>query len=177
MEYLDAPTEGDSKPAATSSEAARTWVSPGVSVRKRWLTGIGVLIAAAVFFWIALSEGASMLVSTAIGAVFIGCFIWYLKSVAPTPFTIRLDERGVSRIEQDGEAQTAAWGGIAKIKEEVFKNGTSVSLTLYKRVGERGLHRSWVAYRDDLPDFDVLADALRAGLPDGTPWIRERVHE
>ena len=74
-------------------------------------------------------------------------------------------------------SRVAGWDGIAKIKEEVFKNGTSVSLTLYKRVGERGLHRSWVAYRDDLPEFDGLAEALRAGLPEGTPWIRERVHE
>jgi hypothetical protein len=59
----------------------------------------------------------------------------------------------------------------------VFKNGTSVSLTMYKRVGERGLHRAWVAYRDDVPRFDALGEALRAGLPAETPWFRETVHE
>jgi hypothetical protein len=177
MEYVDTPIASDPNPAANSSDPGRSWVSPGVSLRKRWLTGIGVALAAAIFFWIALADGQSMLVSTVIGFVFIGCFVWYLKSVAPAPFTIRLDVHGVSRIEQNGEAQTTGWDGIAKIKEEVFKNGTSVSLTLYKRVGERGLHRNWVVYRDDLPDFDALAAALRAGLPEGIPWIRERVHE
>ena len=177
MEHVHTPIDGDAFPPASGADSAHTWVSPGVSVRKRWLTGIGVAIAAVIFFWIALSEGASMLVSTVIGVVFIGCFVWYLQSVAPAPFTIRLDDRGVSRTEASGEVQSAGWDGIAKIKEEVFKNGTSVSLTLYKRVGERGLHRSWVAYRDDLPDFDGLAEALRAGLPEDTPWIRERVHE
>ena len=177
MEHVDTPIEGGTPPGGEGPVPARSWVSPGVSVRKRWLTGVGVALAAAIFFWIALSEGVSMLISTVIGVVFIGCFVWYLISVAPTPFTIHLDEHGVSRIEQSGEDQTTTWDGVAKIKEEVFKNGTSVSLALYKRVGERGLHRSWVAYRDDLPDFDELAEALRAGLPAGTPWIRERVHE
>ncbi len=175
MEHVESPSTGEA--IAGSEIPVREWISPGVSIRKRWLTGAGVAAAAVVFFWIALSEGASMLVSTIIGVIFIGCFVWYLVLVAPKPFTIRLNEQGVARIEQNGEAQVVGWGSIAKIKEEVFKNGTSVSVTLYKRVGERGLHRSWVAYRDDLPAFDALAAALRAGLPENTPWIRERVHE
>lgn len=175
MEHVETPATGGA-PLAGQSQAVE-WISPGVSVRKRWMTGIGVAGAAVLFFWIALAEGASMFVSTLIGVVFIGCFVWYLASVAPAPFTIRLDDQGVSRVENNGDTQAATWDGIAKIKEEVFKNGTSVSLTLYKRVGERGLHRSWVAYRDDLPRFDALVEALRTGLPESTPWIRERVHE
>lgn len=156
---------------------AHEWRSPGVSVRKRWLTAIGVALAALVFFAIALSEGASMLVSTIIGVVFIGCFVWYLRIVAPTPFTIRLDAAGITRTERDGEPLAIAWPGVAKVKEEVFKNGTSVSLTVYKRVGERGLHRAWVCYRDDVPRFDELVAALRAALPADRPWLRERLHE
>lgn len=162
---------------ATISQPPSTWVSPGVSVRKRWLTGIGVALAAAVFFAIALHEGGSIVVSTVIGVVFIGCFVWYLRVVAPVPFALTLDDAGVTRTEGAGEPVMIAWDGIAKIKEEVFKKGTSVSVTVYKRVGERGLHRSWVAYRDDLPDFDGLVAALRAHLPESAPWIRERVHE
>ena len=65
---------------ALGKQDAREWVCPGVSVRKRWLTGIGVAMASAVFFFIALWEGASMLVSTLIGIVFIGGFIGYLRS-------------------------------------------------------------------------------------------------
>lgn len=162
---------------ATISQQLAIWVSPGVSVRKRWLTGAGVALAAAVFFLIALKEGGSMLVSTLIGVVFIGCFVWYLRVVAPTPFTVTLDADGVTRAEKDGEPALIAWGSVAKIKEEVFKNGTSVSVTVYKRVGERGLHRAWVAYRDDLPNFDGLIHALHDHLPEGAPWIRETVHE
>jgi hypothetical protein len=173
------PAQGSTADAAVDAEAVREWVSPGVSVRKRWLTGVGVALAALVFFTIALTQGASMLVSTAIGVVFIGCFVWYLRIVAPEPFTIRLDSEGVRRVGRGAEAEesTISWDRVAKVKEELFKNGTSVSITVYKRVGERGLHRAWVAYRDDLPRFDELVEAMRARLPQGTPWIRETVHE
>jgi hypothetical protein len=176
--------EGIEVPRATEQTTggfmeACEWVSPGVSVRKRWLTGACVALAAVIFFVIALTQGASMLVSTLIGVVFIGCFVWYLRIVAPEPFTIRLDDQGVTRVDKakGGEAVTIAWDAIAKVKEEQFKNGTSVSLTVYKRVGERGLHRAWVVYRDDLPRFDELAATLRAALPEGSPWIRETVHD
>lgn len=158
-------------------EDASTWVSPGVSVRKRWLTGIGVALAAAVFLLIARDEGASALVSTLIGVVFIGCFVWYLRIVAPTPFTLTLNSVNLTRTDWGAEPVAIAWQNIAKVKEEVFKNGTSVSITVYKRVGEKGLHRAWVVYRDDIPRFDAFAAAVRSALPEETPWIRERVHE
>lgn len=153
------------------------WISPGVSVRKRWLTGVGVALAAAVFFVIAVHEGASGLVGTVIGIVFIGCFVWYLTIVAPTPFTLTVSGDGITRTERGGEPMIINWGNVAKIKEEYFKSGTSVSITVYKRVGERGLHRAWVVYRDDIPRYDAFVGAVRAALPDGAPWLREQVHE
>lgn len=171
------PTSSEAPSAESSSVHAQVWSSPGVSVRKRWLTGCGVALAAALFFWVALAEGASMLVSTVIGVIFIGCFIWYLAIVAPTPFTVTLDAHGVTRAEAGAEAATIPWAGVAKVKEETFKNGTSVSLTVYKRVGDRGLHRAWVVYRDDISRFDSLVTALQAGLPEATPWLRETVHD
>ncbi len=168
-------------PAPTSPPPAREgvqeWVSPGVSVRKRWLTGIGVALAAAVFLLIARSEGTPALVSTIIGIVFIGCFVWYLRIVAPTPFTLTLDSMNLTKADSGAEPVVIAWQNVAKVKEEVFKNGTSVSVTVYKRVGAKGLHRAWVVYRDDIPRFDAFVDAARAALPEETPWIRERVHE
>ncbi len=156
---------------------AREWISPGVSVRKRWLTGIGVAIASMLFFFIALSEGASMLVSTLIGIVFIGGFVGYLKVVAPTPFTIRLDAEGISRAERGGEAEVIAWNRVAKIKEEVFPNDKPVSIAVFKRVGEKGLHRAWVVYGDDIPRFTEFIAALHDALPADVPWFTDTVHE
>src|SRR5262249_51600647 len=133
--------------------------------------------ATVVFFLIALREGASMVVSTIIGVIFIGCFVWYLLSVAPTPFRITVDGEGLTRTDRGTEPVVIAWTAIAKVKEEYFKNGTSVSITVYKRVGERGLHRAWVVYRDDLPGFDRLVSAMRARVPQDRPWNRDKVHD
>jgi hypothetical protein len=160
-----------------SMQTVHEWVSPGVSLRKRWLTGIGVLLASVLFFFIALSEGVTMLVSTLIGIIFIGGFIGYLRVVAPASFTIRLDEAGISRSDRGGEPVTIAWANVAKIREEVFPNGKPVSIAVFKRVGERGLHRSWVVYGDDIPHFAEFIATLHAGLPESTPWLRETVHE
>lgn len=162
-------------PASTS--ASRQWVSPGISPRKRLLTGLGVLLASVIFFTIALSEGASMLVSTLIGIVFIGGFVGYLRVIAPTPFTISLDDAGITRQEHGAEPLNIPWEQVAKIKQEMFPNGKPVSIAVFKRVGERGLHRAWVLYGDDVPDFAGLIAAVRAALPEDVPWLAETVHE
>jgi hypothetical protein len=156
---------------------ALEWASPGVSLRKRILTGVGIALVAALFLFITWYENASMLVSTLIGLAFIGCFIWYLRIVAPAPYALRLDSAGLTRTERNAEPQTIPWTGIARIKEEVFKNGTSVSFALYKRVGERNVARSFVIYRDDIPRFDAFLAAVRAHLPDSVEWRRETVHD
>lgn len=171
------PTEEATSRPDDQPAGAREWASPGVSVRKRWLTGVGVALVAALFMFIALHEGASMLVSTIIGVVFIGCFVWYLRIVAPIPYTLRVDGQGITRAERGGEPVTVPWTGIARIKEEVFKSGTSVSFSLYKRVGERGVARTFVIYRDDIPRFDAFLAAVREVVPAGTVWAREQVHE
>lgn len=177
MEHID-HTGATAEAAPLSSAAdAQQWASPGVTVRKRWLTGIGVALAATVFILIAFAEGAPALVSTIIGVVFIGCFVWYLRIVAPTPFALTLDSVHLTKADRGAEPVVIAWKNVAKVKEEVFKNGTSVSITVYKRVGEKGLHRAWVVYRDDIPRFDAFVEAVRAALPEATPWICERVHE
>ena len=162
---------------AGNADNAREWVCPGVSVRKRWITGIGVILASALFFFIARVEGGTMLVSTLIGVIFIAGFIGYLRVVAPKAFTIRLDAEGVTRTARGQEPLTISWDKVAKIKEEDFPNGKPVSIAVFKRVGERGLHRAWVVYGDDIPHFADFIAALHAGLPESTPWLRETVHE
>jgi hypothetical protein len=172
-ERSQATPQGGPRAPVTSQE----WASPGVSLRKRILTGVGVALVAALFILIALYEQTSMLVSTIIGAIFILGFIGYLRVVAPTPFTLRLDDSGVTRTDKGAAPQLIPWGSVVKVKEELFKNGVSVSVTLYKRVGERGLHRAWVVYRDDIPDFDGFVQTLSSALPESAPWLRETVHE
>lgn len=181
MEDLD---ESSAPQPATSITSAgprgpvvtREWVSPGVSLRKRIMTGLGVALVAVLFVVIALYEQTSMLVSTIIGAIFILGFVGYLRVVAPTPYTLRLDNSGVTRADRGADTQLIPWGAVVKVKEEFFKNGVSVSVTLYKRVGERGLHRAWVVYRDDIPDFDGFVQALSAALSESAVWLREAVH-
>jgi hypothetical protein len=168
----DAPAVG---PRVTVT--VREWVSPGVSLRKRILTGLGVALVVVVFIAIALYEQTSMLVSVIIGTVFILGFIGYLRVVAPKPFALRLDQSGVTRTDTGADPLTIAWGFIAKVREEQFKNGTSVSLAVYKRVGARGLHRAWVVYRDDIPDFDGFLHILHEALPTSAQWVQETVHE
>lgn len=191
MEDLDEPMRQTAPDTTTATDAAATveevgprapvtpreWVSPGVSARKRILTGFGVALVAILFFFIAIHEGASALVSTIIGVIFIGGFVGYLRIVAPTPFTLRLDERGVTRTDRGAEPQLITWGAVARVKEEVFKSGVAVSVTVYKRVGAKGLHRAWVVYRDDIPQFDAFVEAFSAALPLDRPWTRETVHE
>ena len=182
MEHLERITTKSDAAAGDAAGAidathAREWVCPGVSVRKRWITAVGVVLASALFFFIALKEGATMLVSTLIGIVFIGGFIGYLRVVAPQAFTITVDEEGVTRTNRGQESALITWANIAKIKEEDFPNGKPVSIAVFKRVGERGLHRAWVVYGDDIPRFSDFIAALRAGVPESTPWLRETVHE
>lgn len=177
MDTIDLTGAASQAAPAVPATYAQQWEGPGVSVRKRWLTGFGVAVAAIVFIGIAFYEGASALVSTIIGLVFIGCFVWYLRIVAPTPFTLTVDPVNLTKADRGAEPVVIAWKNVAKVKEEVFKNGTSVSITVYKRVGEKGLHRAWVVYRDDMPRFDAFVQAVQESLPEGTPWIRERVHE
>lgn len=160
-----------------TSVAARQWASPGVSRRKRWLTGIGVALAAVIFLAIGITQGTRMLVSTLLGIVFIGGFIGYLRVVAPTPYVITLDGEALTRSDAGAEPVRIPWASIAKIKEERFPHGTPVSIAVFKRVGEHGLHRAWVAYGDDLPDFDGLVAALQSALPEDVPWLVETVHD
>jgi len=143
----------------------------------RRLTGLGVALVALLFFVIGASEGWSAWVSTVIGVVFIGGFVGYLRVVAPTPFTLHLGPDGIIRTERGGEPVTIPWTGIVRIKQEVFRSGISVSVTVYKRVGERGVHRAFVVYRDDVPQFDELVSALQTALPTSASWTRETIHE
>ncbi|HEY7832835.1 MAG TPA: hypothetical protein VIG30_04630 [Ktedonobacterales bacterium] len=167
----------ETSPAATGDPTTREWVCPGVRPGRRLLTGAGVVFAVAVFALVAIWQGATGWVSTLIGIIFIGGFVGYLWIMAPTPFILRLNASGIMRTERGGEPNVIPWDRVAKIKEERFKSGRSVSVAVFKRVGERGLHRAYVVYGDDISDYDGFRAALRAGVPEDRPWLVETVHE
>jgi hypothetical protein len=162
---------------SSAGKENRSWRSPGVSPRKRVLTTLFVAAAILLFFWIARAEGATMLVSSILGVIFIGGFVWYLVAVAPKPFAITLDGEQITRQDAGAEPVVVPWTSVARVKEELFPNGKTCSVAVYKRVGETGVARAWVVYGDDVPNFAALVAALRESLPEGVPWMRVTVHE
>ncbi len=118
-----------------------------------------------------------MFVSTIIGVLFILGFIFYLRIVAPAPFVITITPESLRYQEQGMDRQDITWHNVVKVKEERFPNGLPISLAIYKRVGERGLHRAFLVWRDDLPDIEALIAALHEHVPAATRWNIETVHE
>lgn len=107
--------EGAAAPM-TPAVTEAVYASPGVTNDRKVGTGIFLAILAAFTIFVAAEQGASVVVSTIIGALFIGGFIAYLRIVAPPPFRITLapdalrrEEQGMERIEinmaQRGEGQ------------------------------------------------------------------------
>ena len=69
------------------------------------------------------------------------------------------------------------WSNVVKVKEERFPNDLPISMSLYKRVGAKGLHRAFIVYRDDLPGFEQFLAELKRRVPAETRWNIEIVHE
>jgi hypothetical protein len=160
-----------------SPESAVIYASPGVTTNRKIGTGIFIALLCAFTVFVAANEGASVWVSTIIAAVFILGFVGYLRIVAPPPFRIIFDAGGLRREEQGMERTQISWADVVKVKEEQFPNGLTVSLSIYKRVGAKGLHRSFILYRDDLPGFDAFMADLKRRVPPETRWNVDIVHE
>lgn len=181
-DMLPLPTPPDASansPAMSpADEGARAiYASPGVTTNRKIGTGIFLALIAAFTIFVAAEQGASVIISTIIGALFIGGFIAYLRIVAPVPFRITFDATGLRREEQGMEQQIITWENVVKVKEDRFPNGLSLSVAVYKRVGTKGLHRAFIVFRDDLPGFeDFLAD-LKRRVPPTTRWNVDIVHE
>jgi hypothetical protein len=108
----------------------------------------------------------------------IGGFVYYLKLVAPVPFTITLSPEGIHRRNTRGETISVAWGELERIKEEFFPNGKRISVTLYRQVTQPSQKaKVWSVYRDDITDLDGLANALKQRHPAGCEWQSEIIHE
>src|SRR5579875_1434953 len=133
---------------ATAQE--QVFIGPGLSPFKRIATISGVIFLLALVLWIAIREGifqgGSAVGSTIAAVLFIAGFVYYLRLIAPVPFTICLEKEALVKRSKKGEVIEIRWENLTRIKEEFFPNG--------KRIGKKLLLNA----RQILPaDLDHLA--------------------
>ncbi len=171
------PHDAAKAPNVGASGGEAIYTSPGVTRNRKIGTGVFLALLCGFTLLVAYDQGASVIVSTIIAALFILGFVGYLKIVAPPPFRIILDLAGLRREEQGMERVEIPWENVVKVKEERFPNGLPISLAIYKRVGAKGLHRSFIVFRDDLPGFEQFIADLKRRVPPETRWNVEITHE
>jgi hypothetical protein len=169
--------------ASSSASPEQTFIGPGLSLFKRVVTMLGLIGIVGLVFWIAIYQhnahnDASVVGSTIVAILFIGGFVYYLRLIAPVPFTITLSPTGVNKSNKRGETVMLAWDELARVKEEFFPNGKRIGITLYRKVTQPGQKaKVWAVYRDDVTDLDGLANALKQAIPETCTWQSEIVHE
>ena len=164
--------------ASSSVTQQQVFIGPGLSPFKRVVTILGVLGVVALVFWIAIHQGASTIGSTIAAILFILGFVYYLRIIAPVPFTITLEPEALVKRSRKGETITVRWEDLTQVKEEFFPNGKRISVTAYRKVTEPGQKpKAWAVYRDEVTNLDGLAEALKQVIPESCAWKSETVHE
>jgi hypothetical protein len=164
---------------SASSEAQQNiFIGPGLSLYKRVVTGAGVLIIAAIVILIAVREGVPAIGSTIVALLFVGGFVYYLRIIAPVPFTIEIGPESLIKRNRGGEVIDIPWERVTRIKEEFFPNGKRIGIIVYRNpTTPQEKTKAWAVYRDDVTDIDALAAALQQALPETAQWQSETVHE
>jgi len=169
--------------ASSSVSSEQTFIGPGLSPFKRIVTIVGLIGLVALVLWIAIYQhdahnDVSVIGSTIAAILLIGGFIYYLKMIAPVPFTITVSLEGVKKSNKRGETIMLTWDELTQVKEEFFPNGKRIGITLYRKVTQPGQKpKAWAVYRDDVTDLDGLAHALKQAIPETCTWKSETVHE
>lgn len=164
--------------ASSSMTDGQVFIGPGLSPFKRYVTIVGMLGIIGLALWIAVHQGVSAIGSTIAALLFILGFVYYLRLVAPVPFTITLGAESIVKRSRRDEVIEVRWEDATRIKEEFFPNGKRISVILYRKVNEPGQKpKAWAVYRDDVTDLDGLAEALQAVRPESCKWESETVHE
>ncbi|HEU5382149.1 MAG TPA: hypothetical protein VFV38_42580 [Ktedonobacteraceae bacterium] len=168
---------------ATSATAqARTFIGPGLSPFKRAVTIFGVIFLIALVLWIAvyqgILQGGSAVGSTIAALLFILGFVYYLRLIAPVPFTIHLEPEALVKRSKKGEVVEIRWENLTRVKEEFFHNGKRIGITVFRKpANAQEKAKAWAVYRDDVTDIDALAEALKAAIPPTCEWASETVHD
>src|SRR5215472_11368800 len=110
--------------ASPATTQAKVFVGPGLSPFKRIVTILGVILLLGLVLWIAIYEGllqgGSAVGSTIVAVLFILGFVYYLRLIAPVPFTIHLEEEALVKRSKNGEVIEIRWENLASVKEEFF---------------------------------------------------------
>jgi hypothetical protein len=184
----DAPLPADESPAYAGPDAeqnappsqrhveVREFASPGLTPGRKYGTAIMLFVLGLFVVGIVFYDGGSLVVSAVLGLLLIAGFVWYLRLIAPAPFTLRLTPEGLTRQEKAREPLIIPWDRMARVKEEQFANGKIIGVMVYAR-STQSVYRALVLYRDDLPQFDEFRQALKASTLPETRWHLETVHE
>lgn len=159
-----------------------TFLGPGLSPFKRIATILGVAFLLALVLWIAvdqgLLQGGSAVGSTIAALLLISGFIYYLRLIAPVPFTIELEAEQLVKRSKNGEVIAIRWENLTRVKEEFFHNGKRIGITVFRKPSSpQEKAKAWAVYRDDVTDIDALAAALKAAIPATCEWRSETVHD
>ena len=159
--------------------AEQVFIGPGLSLFKRVVTTIGVLILVSLAVVIGVHQGgASAVGSTIVAILFILGFVLYLRLIAPVPFTIALEPDALVKRNRNGEVIAIAWADLTRIKEEFFPNGKRIGIVVYRQPRTPAEKtKAWAVYRDDVTDLDALAETLKQAIPATCTWQSEIVHE
>ncbi len=168
----------------TSPATAETkvFIGPGLSPFKRLITTFGVIGLLALILWIGIDQGflqgGSAISSTVVAVLFTGGFIYYLRLIAPMPFTIHIEEEALVKRKKNGESIEVRWENLTRVKEEFFHNGKRIGVTVFRKPSSpQEKAKAWAVYRDDVTDIDGLAEALKAAIPETCTWQSETVHD
>ena len=164
--------------ASSTTTGEQVFIGPGVSRFKQTMTIVGIVAIVAIVLWIAIHQGVSAVGSTIAAILFIAGFIYYLRIIAPIPFTIHLNKETLVKRSRNGEEIVLRWEDLTRIKEEFFPNGKRISVIVYRNVTDPSQKaKAWAVYRDDVTDLDGLAEALKQAIPPTCQWQSETVHE
>ena len=168
--------------ASSATAQAQVFIGPGLRPFKRLVTILGVVFLLALILWIGIYQGfwqgGSAVGSTIVALLFALGFVYYLRLIAPVPFTITLEKDALVKRSKKGEVIEIRWENLTRIKEEFFHNGKRIGITAFRKPSSpQEKAKAWAVYRDDVTDIDALALALKAAIPETCEWLSETVHD
>ena len=168
--------------ASSATAQAKVFIGPGLSLFKRLVTIFGVIFLLALILWIGIYQGVlqggSAIGSTIVAVLFVLGFVYYLRLIAPEPFTIELGQEALIKRSKKDEVVEIRWENLTRIKEEFFHNGKRIGITAFRKPSSpQEKAKAWAVYRDDVTDIDALAAALKETIPTTCEWLSETVHD